>query len=75
MLKRRAPSPGAIRARHSSQRRKAGLRVYQIELSERRLRAALQQARRLDNDDVEGALAEVVEDFVARWIGENKPCA
>jgi hypothetical protein len=72
MLKRRGLSPGAIRARHSRQRRKAGRRVYRIELHEGRLRAALQQAGRLANDDVEGALIEVIEDFVARWIGGKK---
>jgi hypothetical protein len=76
MLRRRAPSPAAVRARRSRQRLKAGRRVYRIELHEVRLRAALDRSRRLENADVEGALAEVIEDFVARWIGEaKKPCA
>jgi hypothetical protein len=77
MLRRCDPSPGAARARRSRQRLKAGRRVYRIELHERRLRLALDEAGWLEEGgELEPALAEVLEHFIAKWLGpENKPCA
>lgn len=82
---KRPPSAGAVRARRSRKLRNAGVRVYRLRLHERRLLAALvlraeQQAERLADDatheQIEGLVTELVEDFVARWIGPaKKPCA
>lgn len=74
MLHRYAPSPAAVRARRSRQRRKQGRRVYRIEVSERRLRLALQEAGWLaDGDPVAPAVVgQVIEAFIARWLGPGE---
>jgi hypothetical protein len=70
----REPSPAARRARRSPQRLKVGRRVYRIELSERRLRLALQEAGYLEEGDQVGpaVVRQVIEDCVARWLGPPK---
>jgi hypothetical protein len=75
MLQLRQPSSAARRARRSRQRLKAGRRVYRIELNERRLRLALQEAGYLEEGDrVEPAIVQqVIEDFISRWL-EKKRC-
>jgi 5-formyltetrahydrofolate cyclo-ligase len=68
---------GALRARRSRARRRAGTTVFHIEADQRRVIAALRAAgRRLADDasrkEIEHALAEVVSDFTRRWLGKEK---
>jgi hypothetical protein len=71
-------SSGALRARQSRARRRAGLTIFHIEANERRVIAALRAANRLTDsasrEDIERAITEVLLDFVRRWL-EKKPCA
>ena len=68
-------SPGALRARRSRARRRAGLTVFHVEADQRRLIAALRAAGRMTDDanreDIERALAEILIDFAARWLGKK----
>jgi hypothetical protein len=68
-------SPGALRARQSRARRRAGLCVFHVEADQRRIVAALRVAGRLADDasreQIEHALAEVVSDFAVRWLGKD----
>jgi hypothetical protein len=72
-------SPGALRARRSRARRREGLTVFHIEADQRRLIAALRAAGRMTEDanreDIERALAEILIDFTARWLGKKIACA
>jgi hypothetical protein len=73
------PLPGAIRARRSRARRREGLTVFHVEADQRRVIAALRAAGRMGDDanreDIERALAEVLIDFTARWLGKKISCA
>jgi hypothetical protein len=68
-------SPGALRARRSRTRRRAGLTVFHIEIDQRRITAFLRAAGRLADDasreQIEHALAQVLEDVTARWLGKK----
>ena len=72
-------SPGALRARRSRARRREGLTVFHVEADQRRVIAALRAAGRMGDDanreDIERALAEVLIDFTARWLGKKISCA
>jgi hypothetical protein len=64
----------AVRQRRNRQRRRAGKSVYQITLKGNEAIEALLRAGRLTEiealrrDRVEQALAELVSDFVKRWM-------
>ena len=68
----------ADRQRRSRQRRRAGESVYRIAVQEAQTIEALLRAARiteieaLRRDRVEQALAELVADFVKRWMGRNR---
>lgn len=51
--------------------RRRGFRSYRMWLHEKRLKAALRKAERPD-DDIEGALVRLIDDFITRWIGLKK---
>jgi len=69
----------ALRARRSRARRREGLTIFHVEADQRRTVAALCVAGRLADDaspeQIERALAQVVDDFAARWLGKKIPCA
>jgi len=80
----RSTSPGAARARKSRALRRVGCKVLHVAANEKRLVKALRKAGRLPEDetrepprkDIEAEAAQVVADFITRWIGpEKKPCA
>jgi hypothetical protein len=79
MLQRLSPSRGAVRARQSRARQRAGLMLYSGILDRRRFLAALRAAGRFDDPDatrqeIEREVAAVLEDFCTRWL-TKKPCA
>jgi hypothetical protein len=69
----------ALRARRSRARRRAGMCIFHIEADQRRTFAALRVSGRVLDDasteQIEHALAQVVDDFAARWLGKKIPCA
>jgi hypothetical protein len=66
---------GAVRARRYRARRSAGLKFRGMWVHDRRLTAALRAADRLKSgateQEIDAALAQVVEDFIGRWIGKK----
>ena len=71
----RSNSPGAIRARKSRARRRAGYKLLHLLVNERRFAAALRARDRWEDvvptEDIETAAAEVVSDFCDRWLGKK----
>jgi hypothetical protein len=55
------------------------LAIFHVEADQRRLIAALRAAGRTTDDanreDIERALAEILIDFTARWLGKKIACA
>ena len=75
--KRVSPSPGAVRARESRARKKAGLATYQIRTHRKRLIAALRRINstlsldELSRQEVEAELTAQTESWIAAWIGRK----
>ena len=65
----------ALRARRSRARRREGRTIFHIEADQRRTFAALRIAGRVadhgSTEQIEHALAQVIDDFNTRWLGKR----
>jgi hypothetical protein len=75
----RPRSPAAARNRELRARQRKGVRwLLRVQVSTRRLTRALQCANpklpeaELTREEIEAELNEVIEDFIARWLGPKK---
>jgi hypothetical protein len=69
----RAATPGALRARKSRARHRAGIAVLQVKVHRRRLAAAVRAANRGEPDpevlaEIEAAAQLVLDDWIDRWL-------